>query len=441
MVNHRWIYWLPKPIRNKLSGRINLQIILANSGWLIAEKIIRMLLGLFIGTWIARYLGPNQYGEIAYALAYIAFFQAITSLGIDGIVIREISCDKTNAAQILGTSLILRLGVGFTCWLTAIFGMAWIHGWNNQTVWIVAIAGSCLIFQAADTIDLWFQSQSKNHLTVTVKLCTYISASIIKIILLITQASLMSFVIVMAFEALLYAIGLIFIYKKFPCSSNWGFISPLAVRIIYESWPFMLSSLAIMVYMRIDQIMIKEFLNEKELGIYAAVLPLSTTWQIIPMTLCASFAPFLAARKNQNENDYLLMLRIIFRTFSLVGWVICIPIWLFSDVIVSALLGDQYKEAGEILSIHIFTNMFIGLGIAQSLWAINEKKSEIFLYKVIIGALVCLIGNLLFLPTIGIKASAFTAVLSQLFAAVLSNIIWAPNIFLMQIKSIFFLKK
>jgi O-antigen/teichoic acid export membrane protein len=441
MVNRRWIYWLPESLRSKLSGRVNLQAFVANSGWLMLDKIIRIFMGLLVGAWIARHLGANQFGEIAYALAYIAFFQAITSLGIDGIIVREISYNKTKAAEIISTGIIFRLGTGLLCWIIATSCMAWLHGWNDQITWIVAIVGSSLVFQAADTFDLWFQSQSKSRYTTLTKLSAYAIINIIKIILLLNHASLFYFVLIMSVEAALNALALILAYSQYQCSQKLKPSIILGVHLIKESWPIILSSVSILIYTRIDQILIKEILTEQDLGIYAAILPFSTVWQIIPMTLAASLAPYLAKQKAKSEMDYLLMLGSIFRGFALIGWIVCIPICIFSDLIVSILLGDEYHEGGKVLSIHVFTNIFIGLGIVQGLWAINEKKSNVFLYKLIMGAAVCLTGNILLLPVIGMEAAALVAVTSQLFSVVLSNLVLAPNIFKMQLRSIFFIKQ
>ena len=84
-----WVRFLPASLRQRLAGRVNLHAVIHNSGWLMFDKLVRMLLGLVVGAWVARYLGPESFGELAYVLAYVAFFQAIANLGIDGIIVRE----------------------------------------------------------------------------------------------------------------------------------------------------------------------------------------------------------------------------------------------------------------------------------------------------------------------------------------------------------------
>ncbi len=67
----------------------------ANTSWLFAEKILRMFVGLFVGIWVARYLGPEKYGLLSYAQSFVGFFTAIATLGLDGIVVRELVKDES----------------------------------------------------------------------------------------------------------------------------------------------------------------------------------------------------------------------------------------------------------------------------------------------------------------------------------------------------------
>jgi O-antigen/teichoic acid export membrane protein len=199
----------------------------------------------------------------------------------------------------------------------------------------------------------------------------------------------------------------------------------------------MLSGISIMIYMRIDQIMIKTMLGERELGIYAAVLPISTVWQVIPVTLAASLAPFVARKKAESETAYWQALATIFRWFSLLGWLVCIPTALLSNLMINVFFGSSYESGGTVVAIYVFTNLFINVGVAQSLWLLNERRSLVGLYKTLIGAGICILGNLALIPTLGIVGAAIVAVLSQLGSSVLSNFFFSKQLFFLQIKSLF----
>ncbi|EFB9716084.1 hypothetical protein FAD65_22475, partial [Escherichia coli] len=87
----------------------------------------------------------------------------------------------------------------------------------------------------------------------------------------------------------------------------------------------------------------------------------------------------------------------------------------------------------------IFTNLFMYLGVAQSLWIVNERKGKISLFKTILGALVCIIANTILIPKYGIAGAAVSAVLAQLTSAIMANIIVAPKILILQLKCLMFL--
>lgn len=435
--------FLKKIISNvnlKLKNNPNIKKVISNSGWLLLDKFVRMGLGLLVSAWVARYLGPIQYGELAFVLAYLAFFQAICTLGMDSLIVRDIAKDKNSAGKTLGTAFTLRVTVGAICWIFAVGGMILLNGWGNQSVYITALAGATLVFQATDTVDLWFQSQSQNKRTVIVKLSAYIISNGIKIIFILSSASLLTFSGMIALETCVVSAGLVYAYKKYPTPEPWKRGKYRAQILLKESWPFIISGLSIVLYMRIDQIMIKNYLGDAELGIYAAVLPLAVIWQFIPMTLSVSLAPMVAQSKSQGDEYFYKTLGYVFRVFAILGWLVCIPVAILSHLVVDILFGDAYIRGAIVLSVIVFTNLFINMGVAQSLWIVNEGKSKISLYKTIMGAITCIISNVILIPLYGIIGAAISAVLSQMISTTLSNVFLSRRILKLQIKSLLFIK-
>jgi len=413
-------------------------VILRNSGWLLFDKFFRLSLGVLMGAWMARYLGPAEFGELAYVLAYIAFFQSVAVLGLDGILVREIAQNKTRASELLGTASALRLGMGAVCWLAAVAGMVWQNGIHDRSVILTALAGGSLVFQAADTVDLWFQSQSQSRRTVFAKSLAYIASNGMKVLLILNDAPLAAFAAVMALDGLAAAAGLAFAYRLAPCEGLWIRTANTARLLLSESWPLILSGLSIIVYMRIDQIMIKEMLGSKQLGIYTAVLPIATVWQFIPIILNSSLAPFIARKKEEGEVAYWHALKNIFEAYSLMAWVVCIATVTFAGTLIDILYGAQYEEGAKILSIYVFTNIFINLGVAQGLWILNDKRATVGLFNTIIGAIVSVVCNVIFIPEFGLAGAALTSVLAQATSACFANLISSRRIFLLQIKSLIF---
>ena len=94
----------------RLLGGEQLRRAVANSGWLMADRLLRMGIGLFVVVLVARHLGPADYGVLAYAGALVASFGALASLGLDALVVRDLVRMPARAGEILGTMFALRLG-------------------------------------------------------------------------------------------------------------------------------------------------------------------------------------------------------------------------------------------------------------------------------------------------------------------------------------------
>jgi O-antigen/teichoic acid export membrane protein len=427
-------------LRKQALGTTAGRAVTVNSGWLLFDKLARSLLGLLVGAWVARHLGPAEFGTLAYVTAFIAMFMAIANLSADAIVVRDIASNGEAAAEILGSTLVLRVVLGVACWVVAVVCVAWLSPGDSRTVLMAAIVGGVLVFQAADTVDLWFQSQSQSRLTVTTKLVAYLISSAVKVALILADAPLVAFAAVVAFDAFICAIGLAIAFRHLPTPQRLRFMVPRARRILQEVWPFMLSGVAVMVYSRIDQIMIKELLGASALGIYAAALPLSQFWQVIPLTLATSLAPFIAKSKLADEGSYRKTLILVFRAFFYLGLACAIFTWIVSGVLVKWLFGPDFAAAADVLDIHAISNVFCFLGVAHGLWLVNERRFAVRLYGTILAGLATIAMNFLLLPRLGVVGAAYAAIVAQVIAAFLVNFFLDRQSFRMQCDAILFRK-
>ncbi|KAF0811511.1 hypothetical protein IGB42_04043 [Andreprevotia sp. IGB-42] len=437
--NRAWVSWLPAPIQNRLHDRYTAQAVLANSGWLIFDRAGRMLTSLLVGVWMIRYLGPSQYGELAYILACVAFFQVLVSLGLDSIVVREVAIDSEQAPHILGSTLFLRSTAGIFGWLIAIASMAIFESGPHKNILLICIAGSSLVFQAADSVDLWFQSQNQSRRTVTVKLIAHLAANGFKVGLILLQAPLVYFAGAVAIEALLCACGLFFAYTRFRTSTPWFHTATKSMALLSESFPFIISGISTIIYMRIDQFMIKHYLGDTQLGIYSSIILLSQALNFLPATIVSSILPHMARISTTNVVTYEKFLIKIFRFFFYGALFFSLCISFFSSNIISAFYGSAYVSGNGVLALHIFSNVFIWLGVAHTIWVVIEKKPSIRVYGTLIAAVANIICNIALIPHLGLLGACYATIVSQFIAAVGINLFLAKRSFQLQLSAIFFI--
>lgn len=427
------------PSLSKFTSRSGLRAIIANTGWLFADRILRMGASLFVGVWVARYLGVQQYGLFNYTLAFVSLFSPIFTLGLDDVVIRHIIRQSTNREEILGTTFWLKLLGGTASVLFAVSTMFFLGEHETLKISLVAILGMAGIFRATDTIDLWFQSQVQSKYSVIARNIAFLLNTVIKIVLILTKASLLAFAWVTLAEFAMSAIGLLIVYQVKGYSFwLWRWSLSAAKTLLKESLPLIFSGFAIMIFMRIDQVMLGQMIGNSEVGIYSAAVRVSEIWYFIPGAIVSSVAPSIYAAKEKSESLYYQRIGQLLSLMTCISLGIALPMTFLSEKIIIVMFGSGYAEAGPILSVHIWTSLFVFMGLATSPWFIAEGLNHVSLGKTLFGAILNIILNLFLIPKYGGLGAASATIISQAAATFICNAFDSrtQKIFKIQVRSL-----
>jgi polysaccharide transporter, PST family len=425
---------------DKFRNRPNLNVV-ANIGWLFLDRILRMGLGLYVVLAIARYLGASQFGILNYATAFAAMFSPLATLGLDSVVIPYLVNDYSSNEKILSTVFRLKLiGSLITLFLSVSSIYFFSHN-DSLSILLVAILAGVGVIQTFDTIDIWFQSQVQSKYTVIAKNVAFILTAILKIGLIESKLPLIAFAIAGLFEAGLGALFLVVLFKSKGYTlklRQWS--TPLAKKLLKESWPLILSGISIMIYMRIDQIMLGAMIGERSVGIYSAATRISEIWYFIPMAIVSSVSPSIYSAKKVSEEIYNLKIKRLIQSMVLISIVAAIPISFLSSSIVTTLFGNEYIEAGRILAVHTWASVFVFMGVATWPWFISEGLNHLSFQKALLGGIINVILNFILIPKYQGMGAAIATVVSYASADFFSNAIYpvTRKILIIQIKSIFF---
>ena len=433
-----WVAYLPDFIRRKIEGRPNLQKIIANTGWLFFDKILRMGVGLIVGVWVARYLGPEQFGALNFAIAFAALFGAIASLGLDGIVVRDIVREPARSHEIISSAFTLKLGGGTIAFLLTLVTICILRPAESQTHWLVGIIAAGMIFQSFDAIDLWFQSQVQSKYTVLAKNGAFVVIAAVRVILILNKAPLVAFAYAALVEIILGACGLVLFYFKQQVTFTWHPTVRIARKLVKESWPLILSGLAIMIYMRIDQIMLSQMAGNRAVGLYSAALRFSEIWYFIPTVIVSSVMPSLTQVKQESEELFFMRMQQLFKNLVKLAYAIAIPMTFISTFLVTCLYGQAFKEAGTILAVHIWSAIFVFIGVGMSPWLLNEGLLKYSLIQTFIGAIINVILNIFLIPKYAGLGASIATVVAYGFAAFLLNALFSKTkiMFKLQLKAL-----
>ena len=412
----------------------------ANTSWLLGERALRIAVSLFVGIYVARYLGPERFGLLSYALSFVGIFVALATLGLDEVVVRELVKTPEQREKILGTSFLLKLVGTLLMWAAILVAIPLTEN-DLQTNILIIIIAFGTVFQAFNVIDLNFQAKVKSKYVVHAQFIQLIISSIVKIILVVNEAPLIWFASVYSLDVIVLAMGLVFAYLYNGDNIfSWKWSFETSKYLLHDSWPLILAGVVISVYMKIDQVMIKEMLGAKEVGLYAAAVKLSEAWYFIPMAIASSLFPAIINAKVYQKEVYYQRLQKLYDLMVWIAIAIALPTTFLSTVVVEFLYGKEYLGSSSVLIIHIWTAVFVFLGVASSKYLLAENFIKKTFYRTFIGALLNIIMNYYLIGIIGIQGAAISTLVSHFFAAYFYDILDKDLriMFIMKTKSLFF---
>ncbi len=391
----------------------------ANTSWLMGHRVLSMVVVLFVGVYVARYLGPERFGLLSYAGSFVGLFTALSTLGLDGIMVRELVKAPERRDELLGTAFWLKAGGAVLMWMGIAAAIPFTHN-DAQTNILIIIIAFGVIFQAFNVIDFNYQAEVKSKYVVYIQVLQIVVSSITKLVFVWISAPLVWFACVFLLDAVVHVVGLTAMYLKNTGKIwYWKWRWQTAKQLLKDSWPLVLSGVLVSIYMKIDQVMIKQMLDAESVGQYAAAVKLSEAWYFIPVVICGSLFPAILNAKTQSKELYYARLQKLYVLMVWISLPIALVMTFMAGNIVLLLYGTQFSKAGPVLAIHIWAGVFVFLGVASSQYLIAENYTRISFFRTFIGAIVNVIFNIILIPKYGINGAAVATVISY-FVAVFS---------------------
>jgi len=417
-----WLSLVPRFARKHLHGRHELQLVLGNTAWLIFDRALRMVVAFAIGIWLARYLGPDQYGVFNYAIAFVALFGVIANLALEGLAIRDLVRNPGAKDEILGTLFLLRLGGGLIAWALALCTLLVLRPGQPLLAWLVAILAAAPLFQAFDVIDYWFQARVASKYSVYARGAAFFVVSVAKVVLILAKVPLVAFAWTVMAEAVLGGIGLLYTYRATGQHvRHWRMTARCAMSLLVEGWPALVSGFLILVYMRIAQVMLGEMASFADVGSYSVAIRLVEVWYIVPVTLTASLFPAIIRSKEMGPVEYRGRIQHLYDLVLWMAIIVAVPVSFLAPWIVNLLFGPGYAAAGPVLSLQCWMATWVFFGVARAKWLYAEGALKQAMAVEVMSALINIAANVLLIPAYG----AVGASVASLIAAFCANFVVA----------------
>jgi O-antigen/teichoic acid export membrane protein len=357
-----------------------------NTSWMMGEKVFTVILSMIVSIFVARYLGPEDFGILSYAISLSSLFGIATHMGLSGLSIRELVNNPDEHKEIMGTVFGIKFAAGFLA-MTAFLVFIFVVGDKNEVeFWVLLIVSGTILLKPFEVIDFWFQSKVRAKYSSIVRAIGSISLSVIKFSLVILGAQLLTF----------------------------------AAAFLGQGWMIMLGAIFTIVYLKIDQVMIRWIINLEEVGVYSVAAKLSEAWYFFPTVIVSSLFPKLLELRKKDEVKFKARFQQLFDFLFTIALILAIVVTFIAESLINFLYGTDFGEAAVILSIHIWAGIFIFMRAAFSKWILVEDAIAFSMITQGSGALTNIVLNLIFIPLYGGIGAAIATILSYAMASYFS---------------------
>jgi len=378
-------------------------------------QFLSLAVSFFVGAYVARYLGPANFGVMNYAISFATILSFLAGFGFENILKRELIEHPENKDDLIGTSFWLKFIISLAS-LAAINIASFFINHDFLSRILIFVFSFSLIFSSFNVISIYFQTEVQAKKNVKIQIIGVLISTISKLFFIYLGLGVIWITAIYIIDSLVLAIGLVLSYhyslKKF---FNWNFNVSLAKSLFFDSLPLALTYIFIIIYLKADQIILKNIADTHTVGLYAAAVKISEILYFIPSLICASLFPAIMHAKKTDQLAYRSRLNNLYYLMAVLSILIILPLFVGSQFIITTIFGVDYLPAINIFKIYLWSSLPMFLITAISQFLIAENRTKDYLIISFIGALTNITLNIILIPKYGAAGAAWTSVISYSF--------------------------
>lgn len=429
-------------LKNRVSDfalRIKQNKSLVNIIYLAFDKLIRLGLGLIVFTMIARYFGPEKFGLINYSFSIVYIFCAISTLGMQGIIVRDL-VDSRSVGLIIGTGFVVRFFSAIVLYPISILTVIILRPDDSLVLYTTSILSLLIFFNNCEVFKYWFESKILYKNVVIVENAIFLLVSIVKLAMLYYLVEFEVYILTFAVESLIVCFAIFCLFKVKSGNTRLEYRFEEAKYLIKTSAPLIISAAAWVVYTRVDTLMVGNLLGDDYVGYYAAATKVSDIFNFIPIIIVSSFVPIIQKYRNCDQEVYLKKFQSLYDYTVSLMFIISLVVILSSDFVIASLFGVEYVNSASVLKMYIFVVVINGLGLIGGKYLLIDGMQKITMYRHLFGLLLNIPLNLLLIPIYGINGAAVATILSLFVSNYLLDYLFVETkvVFYQKTKSLLF---
>lgn len=403
------------------------QRIAKNVGALTLMNIVSVALMLIITIFIARYLGDVIFGKYSFALAFTALFGVFIHLGLDILITRDVARDKSKASKYVGNITIIR-AISSIIVLILIIVTITLMNYPSDTTMAVYIFGLYVVFTSfANIFNATFRAFERMEYQAILQIMEKIIIASLGLIVLFSGYGLVELALVFLFGGIFNILFSYLICRKKFVKPKFEIDLKFWTQSIKEAYPFLFGLIFVMIYFRIDTVMLSIMEGDAVVGWYNASYMLIGGLGIISASILPAIFPVMSRFFNNSKEALQAVYNNSFRYLFMIGFPIAVGTTLLADKIILLLYGEQYINSIIALQILVWAELFVFLNntTGNVLSSINKHRTSMKIAGT--GAALNILLNLVFIPYLSYIGASITTVITEFFVAFVGVIYISKN--------------
>ncbi len=381
-----------------------------NTAFIILGSFIAKAINLAVSFLLARYLKPSGFGTYSYIFAYLGFFGIISDMGIREILVREIARRPERTDELIGVGMILRV---FLSLVAIILASSIVVVINNslevkQLIWLASLG---MLFSFSALYKVVFQVKLKWEF---VTLCDTLDGLIklsVFLFLIVKKAPLSYFIVAIVLMSMA-SWGIIAFFSRNFVKPKWKISFPLWKELLKNSWPLAITTFFIIIYNRIDQVMLFQMKGDKEVGLYSAAVRLVEGLNIIPFAFIGSVYPVMSRFFKSEQDSFEKTVFLSFRYLMTVMVPLATLLFIITTPLIHLIYGKDYAGSGGAFLVLVWSAVWVCFVAITHyiLNATNKQNLNFYLTGTTAGMNVLL--NFLLIPSFGIVGASIATLIS-----------------------------
>lgn len=371
---------------NDLKQRESFRKILKSFQYLSSERLIKLVVGIIVHAWLARFLGPEKFGRLSYITNFTSIFLPFVIFGLDDVLTKHFLQKKYDPRDVVTSQIQIRLYfgvIGFAI-LAAIVILDPSFELNYKLM--ILIFGLTLFLRVFDVIESFYQSFLNLKPVFWSRNISYLSSSAMKIAGVIFKSNLSFFLFTYLWEVFSWKVISVYTYFR---NYRFGRVNKEYSKLfLKEGFPLFWGAFIIMIDSKLGNITLKKYHGDESVGNFSIVMILIELWAFLPAAICASLYPAVFNSKMGMSGAYKNRLQLLYDILFWLGISFAASVTILSPWIVNVLYGSKFPELPNLLAISSWVAILTFLNFGRIKYYTLENKLRLWLVYSLISLLI-----------------------------------------------------